>query len=403
MSEPIKGKLTIQNSNGSGTAVELNGNALPQTGTGTVGQQFPTLGGGAAKPDPSFLTGQLDIKDSTGKVVMSLGISELKIQNKVVSSSGFIGLTNAGSDDNTIELNGSGAGFISINDGNKKLIELNGSERSLTIHTGVLAGQRPTQIKLDGTNGVIANGRMKLMVNGEIEIPGSMRLEKGGLRLGAEPDGQGDAGRLIIRNSDGEVVIELDAAGRKVHILDNLILENGGLRLGSEPGKNGLNGMLFLNNAAGKETVRLDGEAGDLILHNADCAEDFDIASEETIAAGTVMVLDDDGNLCSSSHAYDKRVAGVISGAGNYRPGIVLDRQPGESTRQPIALMGKVFCKVDARHSPIAVGDLLTTSPTPGHAMKALDPIQAFGSVLGKALKPLTDGIDLIPVLVALQ
>jgi hypothetical protein len=403
MSEPIKGKLTIQNSNGSGTAVELNGNALPQTGTGTVGQQFPTLGGGAAKPDPSFLTGQLDIKDSTGKVVMSLGISELKIQNKVVSSSGFIGLTNAGSDDNTIELNGSGAGFISINDDNKKLIELNGSERSLTIHTGVLAGQRPTQIKLDGTNGVIANGRMKLMVNGEIEIPGSMRLEKGGLRLGAEPDGQGDAGRLIIRNSDGEVVIELDAAGRKVHILDNLILENGGLRLGSEPGKNGLNGMLFLNNAAGKETVRLDGEAGDLILHNADCAEDFDIASEETIAAGTVMVLDDDGNLCSSSHAYDKRVAGVISGAGNYRPGIVLDRQPGESTRQPIALMGKVFCKVDARHSPIAVGDLLTTSPTPGHAMKALDPIQAFGSVLGKALKPLTDGIDLIPVLVALQ
>lgn len=403
MSDLIKGKLTIQNSNGSGTAVELNGNALPQTGIGTVGQQFPTLGGGAAKPDPSFLTGQLDIKDSTGKVVMSLGISELKIQNKVVSSSGFIGLTNAGSDDNTIELNGSGTGLISINDGNKKLIELNGSERSLTIHTGVLASQRPTQIKLDGTNGVIANGRMKLMANGEIEIPGSMRLEKGGMRLGAEPDGQGDAGRLIIRNSDGEVVIELDAAGRKVHILDNLILENGGLRLGSEPSKNGQNGMLFLNNAAGKETVRLDGEAGDLILHNADCAEDFDIASEETVAAGTVMVLDDDGNLCSSSHAYDKRVAGVISGAGNYRPGIVLDRQPGESTRQPIALMGKVFCKVDARHAPITVGDLLTTSPTPGHAMKALDPIQAFGAVLGKALKPMPDGIGLIPILVSLQ
>jgi hypothetical protein len=403
MSAPIKGKLTIQNSNGSGTAVELNGNAVPQTGIGTVGQQIPTLGGGAAKPDPSFLTGQLDIKDSTGKVVMSLGISELKIQNKVVSSSGFIGLTNAGSDDNTIQLNGSGAGLISINDGNKKLIELNGSERSLTIHTGVLAGQRPTQIKLDGTNGVIANGRMKLMANGEIEIPGSMRLEKGGLRLGAEPDGQGDAGRLIIRNSDGKVVIELDAAGRKVHILDNLILENGGLRLGSEPGKNGQNGMLFLNNAAGKETVRLDGEAGDLILHNADCAEDFDIASEETVAAGTVMVLDDDGNLCSSSHAYDKRVAGVISGAGNYRPGIVLDRQPGESTRQPIALMGKVFCKVDARHAPITVGDLLTTSPTPGHAMKVHDPVRAFGAVLGKALRPLADGVGLIPILVSLQ
>lgn len=382
MSELIKGKLKIQNSNGSGTAVELNGNALPQTGPTLVGQQFPTIGGKPSKPDPSFLTGQLDIKDSTGKVVISLGVTEVNVTGALTSQ----------------------GGFISINDSNdQKRIELNASQRSLTIHTGALAGQRPTQIKLDGANGIIANGRMKLMTNGEIEIPGSMRLEKGQMRLGAEPAGSGDAGELIICNSDGKVVIELDAAGRKVHVLDNLILENGGLRLGSEPGKSGQDGMLFLNNAAGKETVRLDGKAGDLILQNADCAEDFDIASEEAIAAGTVMVLDDDGNLCASSHAYDKRVAGVISGAGNYRPGIVLDRQPGESTRQPIALMGKVFCKVDARHAPITVGDLLTTSPTPGHAMKAIDPIQAFGAVLGKALKPLTDGIGLIPVLVALQ
>lgn len=410
MSELIKGKLTIQNSNGSGTAVELNGNALPQTGIGTVGQQFPTLGGGAAKPDPSFLTGQLDIKDSTGKVVMSLGISEIKFPNKTPSRSGFIGLNNAGSDKNNIELNGSGtievsgAGLININDGSdEKRIEINGPERSLTIHSGVLAGHQIAQIKLDATNGVIANGLMKLMANGQIEILRSMRLEKGRMRLGAEPDGQGDDGGLMIRNSEGKVVIELDAADRTLHVLDNLKLDKGVLRLGSEPGGGGPDGMLFLRNASGKETVRLDGKAGDLIFRNADCAEDFDIASDETIAAGTVMVLNDEGKLHISHHAYDKRVAGVVSGGGDYKPGIILDRQPEESARQPIALMGKVFCKVDARRAPIAVGDLLTTSPTPGHAMRADDPMQAFGAVLGKALRPLAEGLGMIPVLVSLQ
>ena len=71
--------------------------------------------------------------------------------------------------------------------------------------------------------------------------------------------------------------------------------------------------------------------------------------------------------------------------------------------RVPVALVGKVFCKVDARDVAIEVGDLLTTSPTPGHAMKAADPLQAFGTVIGKALRPLQAGQGLIPILVSLQ
>jgi hypothetical protein len=69
----------------------------------------------------------------------------------------------------------------------------------------------------------------------------------------------------------------------------------------------------------------------------------------------------------------------------------------------PIALMGKVYCKVDASLAPIEVGDLLVTAPTPGHAMKAMDPSRAFGAVVGKALRPLAAGRGLIAVLVALQ
>ena len=68
-----------------------------------------------------------------------------------------------------------------------------------------------------------------------------------------------------------------------------------------------------------------------------------------------------------------------------------------------MALMGKVFCKVDAQFGAVEVGDLLTTSPTAGHAMKTSDPFKAFGAVIGKALRPLLEGQGLIPILIALQ
>lgn len=142
---------------------------------------------------------------------------------------------------------------------------------------------------------------------------------------------------------------------------------------------------------------------GDIRLTNADCAEDFDVSGRDKVEPGTVMVLGNEGALSESRQAYDKRVAGVISGAGDYKPGIVLDKQETSGNRQPIALLGKVFCKVDAQFGAIEVGDLLTTSPTPGHAMKTGDPLKAFGAVIGKALRPLTGGQGLIPILIALQ
>lgn len=142
---------------------------------------------------------------------------------------------------------------------------------------------------------------------------------------------------------------------------------------------------------------------GELFLASADCAEDFDLAQAEEIEPGTVVVIDAHGALRQSRQAYDRRVAGVVSGAGDFRPGIVLDKQSSRANRAPVALVGKVFCKVDAGHGPIEVGDLLTTSATPGHAMKASDPASAFGAVIGKALRPLATGRGLVPILIALQ
>jgi hypothetical protein len=145
------------------------------------------------------------------------------------------------------------------------------------------------------------------------------------------------------------------------------------------------------------------GVGGDITLVNADCAEEFDIAAATEAESGVVMVLDEDAKLQACRQGYDRRVAGVVSGAGDYRPGIVLDKQRGLAGRAPIALLGKVFCKVDAGHGAIAIGDMLTTSPTPGHAMRADDRPEAFGAIIGKALRPWIEGCGLIPILVCLQ
>ncbi|MGH8549722.1 MAG: hypothetical protein ACRERU_14195 [Methylococcales bacterium] len=142
---------------------------------------------------------------------------------------------------------------------------------------------------------------------------------------------------------------------------------------------------------------------GDVILTGADCAEEFDIVGVENVESGTVMVINEEGALRVSDQPYDRRVAGVVSGAGDYKPGLVLDRQQSQNDRKPIALIGKAYCKVDAQFGAIEVGDLLTTSPTPGHAMRADDPMKAYGTVIGKALRPLKEGQGLIPILVTLQ
>ena len=161
------------------------------------------------------------------------------------------------------------------------------------------------------------------------------------------------------------------------------------------------NGNLFVT-----RTTFLEGDlhvGKDIFLTGADCAEEFDLAEDVPIDAGTVMVIDEDGRLRPSSRAYDRNVAGIVSGAGRFRPAIVLDRQGGARRRVPIALVGKAYCKVDASYGEIAVGDLLTTAPRAGYAMRATDRRRAFGAVIGKALCPLRGGNGLIPALVALQ
>jgi hypothetical protein len=92
-----------------------------------------------------------------------------------------------------------------------------------------------------------------------------------------------------------------------------------------------------------------------------------------------------------------------VAGGGDLHPGIVLGQGTVNEQSVPLSLTGRVFCKVDAGFAPISPGDLLTTSPTPGHAMRADDPSRRIGAIAGKALARLGSGRDLVPILVGLQ
>jgi hypothetical protein len=190
---------------------------------------------------------------------------------------------------------------------------------------------------------------------------------------------------VVAQSDGGDGVLGISLSGIGVH------------------GKGGRLAGFFEGNVEVTGNIGLTGPGSDIRLGNADCAEDFDVCGAHRVEPGTVMVLGVDGTLFESQQAYDTRVAGVVSGAGDYKPAIVLDSRKTAGNRHPIALLGKVFCKVDAQFCPIEVGDLLTTSPTPGHAMVAREPARAFGTVIGKALRPFSSGMGVIPILVTLQ
>jgi hypothetical protein len=199
------------------------------------------------------------------------------------------------------------------------------------------------------------------------------------LDLGA----QGSEGDLRIRDNAGTFVFTFDATFA--------LLDLGG---------KGNEGDLRLLNDAGEVSIHLDGGAGDIRLLGADLAEEF--ASRTDVEPGSVVVALGPDEVAVANEPCDRRVIGVASGAGNHRSALRLATRPGEE-RVPVALAGRVYCKADAGYGAIALGDLLTSSTTEGHAMRVADPATAAGAIMGKALARLERGRGLIPVLLTLR
>jgi hypothetical protein len=187
-------------------------------------------------------------------------------------------------------------------------------------------------------------------------------------------------------------------------------MANAGL-VGITPFFNGY-GLIVANTKGGHAAafqgkVEIDGDielTGAVRTVGRDCAEQFEVADTCQAEPGDVLVIGEDGRLMVTDKAYDQAVVGIVSGAGDERPGIILGgSRPVEGRYAAIALMGRVWCKVDAEFGAVKIGDLLTTSPTPGHAMKLADSRQGAGSIIGKALQPLKSGRGMILALATLR
>jgi hypothetical protein len=152
-------------------------------------------------------------------------------------------------------------------------------------------------------------------------------------------------------------------------------------------------------NGSGLATVKVLEVTG-----GADIAEPFPI-KEGYIEPGSVVVIDEEqsGRLMLSRKAYETGVAGVVSGANGIRTGLSLRQAGVWEDGQNVALSGRIYVKADAAYGAIKPGDLLTSSDTPGHAMKAADRQRALGAVIGKAMSSLTEGTGMVLMLVVLQ
>ena len=235
-------------------------------------------------------------------------------------------------------------------------------------------------------------------------------------------DNEGDVivqGDVIVRdgtgrdalhlNSDGAELLVGSPAGKRGHL--GVFGGGGGEVLsfrGAEGrlivGTDGKAGDVIVRDRGGNDVIHLNGSSGDIILGNADAAEDFELAATAEATPGAVMVLTGAGTVGPCAAAYDRKVVGVVAGAGSFRPAIVLGRRPGlDERRVPISVMGKAACQADAAYGAIEVGDLLTSSATAGTAMRVADAPRAFGAVIGKALTPLREGTGLVEMVIGLH
>jgi hypothetical protein len=200
---------------------------------------------------------------------------------------------------------------------------------------------------------------------------------------------------------------------------DAELASGGYLVLGSPTGSNVAidnNEMMARNNGAAA-TLTLNNEGGDvsiapqgttivrvLQITGADVAERF--PTNDKAEPGMVMEIDPDnaGKLRIARGAYNRRVAGVVSGAGNLPVGAVLGNLTAGDNGPPVALSGRVWVMCDAGQRSVEIGDLMTTADLPGHAMAVCDNDRANGAMIGKAMTKLAQGEKgLVLVLVNLQ
>src|SRR6056300_357705 len=143
--------------------------------------------------------------------------------------------------------------------------------------------------------------------------------------------------------------------------------------------------LTFVDGATGTQGIETDtgltyNPSTNVLTTTASSAQYADLAeiyeSDAEYEVGTVVIFGGDKEITISKEGNDTRIAGVIS----ENPAYLMN---AGATGLPVALMGKVKCKVVGH---INKGDMLSSHPTHnGVAKKTHDP--QVGEVIGKALE----------------
>lgn len=419
--------LTMYNGLGE-TTLTLDGDA---SGRGGAAALYNGSGSLTALVDGnSGGAGLIEVRSATGGV-------RARLDGSSTNTSGEISVF----DDNgteTIEL----LGASSAVSGGQLIMRGNGGTTTVKLNAEKLANQGAELTLYNGS------GDSTLILNADnVDNSGSMLLGTGPGRYGLFLDGGADGegfGRIQVRNGvtnsstrvqiDGEgdgnggQIAVYDASGTRTIKLAGAQTSNSGGRLelsqangtntvilDGEVG-NGGGGYLQLRNGSGVGTITLDSDfSGEgrittqvlQITGGSDLSEQFEVRStQEPPEPGMIVSIDplNPGELAVTTRPYDRTVAGVLSGAGGVKPGMLMGQAGSRADgRHPVALTGRVYCRVDANLGAIEPGDLITTSATPGHGMKVADHPRAQGAIIGKAMTGLATGRGLVLVLVALQ
>jgi len=150
------------------------------------------------------------------------------------------------------------------------------------------------------------------------------------------------------------------------------------------------NGTLHINNTTADESGS----------YPSNLVEIFEIDDAEYVLPGDILVVSEGGKsiLSRARSEYNRSVIGVVSG----NPTVIINASGTRQKVYPVALTGTVLCRIDARQKPVRPGDPVVTSATPGCGMGGIiDSFEKIGTVIGKALDSLEDGIALVPVFIS--
>ncbi|NND06760.1 MAG: hypothetical protein HKN87_10305 [Saprospiraceae bacterium] len=309
-------------------------------------------------------------------------------------------------------------------------------------------GLNPFRVRTNGTTRlrIFENGGMTLLGNWSNPQPGELRINGyTGIRVNdpLSPLHVSGGGRFSDEINNGEIILSPNTGGLIFGpsiSMDNL---NGNRTLLVGAGTAFVDfGILQLSNSDGQVTAQITGEditgsheAGILELKSggttkirldanynnsgiartttdeleirggSDLSEYFDL-DEKGVKPGMLVSIDPtyEGRLRLSTKSYDRQVAGVVSGANDIHTGILMGQEGTIADGSyPVALAGRVYLLANSEGGSISPGDLLTTSSTPGYAMKAKSLRKAQGAIVGKSMTTLNEDSELVLVLVNLQ